>query len=171
LASTCFEFTGAGVRHVASDSHTVRVPLQGLTDFAIVQSYLDTATKWGLDKLDVLRQLFTTGAWLPPTLTPGRLRTAFEPNLRHGAEQPGQLVVGSGAAGGGAGATPEAAEVYRRLAGVIPNAFEPDLARGLWSFAWVRVAGEIELPQALTAAKESVTRYGELAQQLPQAFR
>jgi len=44
--------------------------LQGLTDFAIVQSYLDTATKWGLDKLDALRQLFTTGAWLPPGLTP-----------------------------------------------------------------------------------------------------
>jgi transposase len=34
---------------------------QGLTDFVIVQSYLDTATKWGQDKLDVLRQLFTTG--------------------------------------------------------------------------------------------------------------
>jgi transposase len=44
--------------------------LQGLTDFAIVQSYLDTATKWGHDKLDVLRQLFTTGAWLPPALKP-----------------------------------------------------------------------------------------------------
>jgi transposase len=44
--------------------------LQGLTDFAIVQSYLDTATKWGLDKLDALRQLFTTGAWLPPALAP-----------------------------------------------------------------------------------------------------
>ena len=44
--------------------------LTGLTDFAIVQSYLDTATKWGLDKLDALRQLFTTGAWLPPALTP-----------------------------------------------------------------------------------------------------
>jgi transposase len=44
--------------------------LQGLTDFAIVQSYLDTTTKWGLDKLDALRQLFTTGAWLPPALTP-----------------------------------------------------------------------------------------------------
>jgi len=36
-----------------------------------VQSYLDTATKWGIDKLDALRQLFTTGPWLPPTLTPG----------------------------------------------------------------------------------------------------
>ena len=44
--------------------------LQGLTDFAIVQSYLDTATKWGLDKLDALHQLFTTGAGLPPTLAP-----------------------------------------------------------------------------------------------------
>src|ERR1700716_2697183 len=45
--------------------------LTGLTDFAIVQSYLDTATKWGHDKLDALHQLFTTGAWLPPALTPG----------------------------------------------------------------------------------------------------
>lgn len=44
--------------------------LQGLTDFAIVQSYLDTASKWGLSKLDALRELFTTGAWLPPALTP-----------------------------------------------------------------------------------------------------
>jgi len=44
--------------------------LQGLTDFAIVQSYLDTATKWGRDKLEVLHELFTTGAWLPPALTP-----------------------------------------------------------------------------------------------------
>jgi hypothetical protein len=68
-------------------------------------------------------------------------------------------------------ATTEAVDVYRRLAGVNPAAFEPDLARGLWSFAWVRVAGQIELPQALTAAaEESVTRYDELTQQLPQAF-
>jgi transposase len=44
--------------------------LQGLTDFAIVHSYLDTATKWGIDKLHALRQLFTTGPWLPPALTP-----------------------------------------------------------------------------------------------------
>jgi transposase len=44
--------------------------LQGLTDFATVHSYLDTAVRWGLDKLDVLQQLFTTGAWLPPTLIP-----------------------------------------------------------------------------------------------------
>ncbi len=44
--------------------------LQGLTDFAIVHSYLDTATKWRIDKLQALRQLFTTGPWLPPALTP-----------------------------------------------------------------------------------------------------
>jgi len=45
--------------------------LQGLADFAIVWSYLSTAAKWGLDKLAVLRQLFTTGPWLPPALSPG----------------------------------------------------------------------------------------------------
>ncbi len=44
--------------------------LQGLTDFAIVHSYLDTATKWKIDKLHALHQLFTTGPWLPPALTP-----------------------------------------------------------------------------------------------------
>jgi transposase len=44
--------------------------IQGLIDFALVHSYLDTATKWGIDKLDALRQLFTTGPWLPPALTP-----------------------------------------------------------------------------------------------------
>jgi transposase len=44
--------------------------LQGLIDFAIVHSYLDTTTKWGIDKLQALQQLFTTGAWLPPALTP-----------------------------------------------------------------------------------------------------
>jgi transposase len=44
--------------------------LQGLADFAIVQSYLSTAGKWGRDKLDALVELFTTGAWLPPALTP-----------------------------------------------------------------------------------------------------
>jgi hypothetical protein len=44
--------------------------LAGLVDFAVVQSYLDTATKWGIDKLHALRELFTTGAWLPPALSP-----------------------------------------------------------------------------------------------------
>jgi transposase len=44
--------------------------LQGLADFAIVQSYLSTAVKWGLSKLDALRDLFNGRAWLPPGLEP-----------------------------------------------------------------------------------------------------
>jgi transposase len=44
--------------------------LQGLADFAVVQSYLSTASKWGIPGLDALRQLFTTGPWLPPAITP-----------------------------------------------------------------------------------------------------
>ena len=44
--------------------------LDGLADFAIVQSYLSTAPKWGLAKLDALRKLFTTGPWLPPAIAP-----------------------------------------------------------------------------------------------------
>jgi transposase len=44
--------------------------LTGLADFALVQSYLSTATKWGLDTLDVLTQLFTGQPWLPPAEAP-----------------------------------------------------------------------------------------------------
>lgn len=40
--------------------------LQGLADFATLRSYLSTAAKHGMDALDVLTQLFTTGPWLPP---------------------------------------------------------------------------------------------------------
>jgi transposase len=50
--------------------------LQGLAEFATVQSYLSTAAKWGIDALDALRQLFTTGPWLPPALTPGTASAA-----------------------------------------------------------------------------------------------
>lgn len=50
--------------------------LQGLIDFAVVQSYLSTVGKWGRDKLNALEQLFTTGAWLPPALTPSHLTAA-----------------------------------------------------------------------------------------------
>jgi transposase len=45
--------------------------LEGLAEFAVVQSYLSTAAKWGVDRLAALRQLFTTGPWLPPALSPG----------------------------------------------------------------------------------------------------
>lgn len=44
--------------------------LQGLADFAIVQSYLSTAAKWGISRYDALKRLFTTGAWIPHALTP-----------------------------------------------------------------------------------------------------
>jgi transposase len=44
--------------------------LDGLADFAVVQSCLSTAAKWDISKLDALRQLFTTGPWLPPAVTP-----------------------------------------------------------------------------------------------------
>lgn len=44
--------------------------LQGLIDFAVVQSYLSTATKWRKNTLDALEELFTTGPWIPNTLTP-----------------------------------------------------------------------------------------------------
>jgi transposase len=40
--------------------------LQGLADFAVLRSYLSTATKHGMDLLHVLVQLFTTGPWHPP---------------------------------------------------------------------------------------------------------
>ena len=44
--------------------------LAGLADFAIVQSYLSTAVKWGIDALDALTQLFTGQPWLPPATAP-----------------------------------------------------------------------------------------------------
>jgi transposase len=44
--------------------------LQGLAEFAVVQSYLSTAANWGLSRYDALHQLFTTGPWIPPALTP-----------------------------------------------------------------------------------------------------
>jgi transposase len=44
--------------------------IEGLADFAVVQSYLSTAAKWGLSKLDALRDLFNGRAWIPPGLEP-----------------------------------------------------------------------------------------------------
>lgn len=41
--------------------------LRGLADFATLRSYLSTAAKHGVDALDVLKQLFSTGPWLPQT--------------------------------------------------------------------------------------------------------
>ena len=44
--------------------------LAGLADFAIVQSYLSTTAKWGIDALDALTRLFSDGPWLPPATAP-----------------------------------------------------------------------------------------------------
>ena len=43
----------------------------GLADFAVVQSCLSTATKWGINALDALTQLFTEGPWQPVAIQPG----------------------------------------------------------------------------------------------------
>jgi len=44
--------------------------IEGLADFAIVWSYLSTAAKWGIGKLDALRDLFNGHAWIPPAVQP-----------------------------------------------------------------------------------------------------
>ena len=44
--------------------------IEGLADFAVTQSYLSTAAKWGIGKLDALRDLFNGHAWIPPALEP-----------------------------------------------------------------------------------------------------
>jgi tetratricopeptide (TPR) repeat protein len=48
-----------------------------------------------------------------------------------------------------------------------PTAF---VARALWGFARVRAAEQVELPEALQAARESVSRYEQLTRQAPEAF-
>jgi transposase len=40
--------------------------LASLADFAVVQSYLSTARKWGIASIDALTRLFTTGACYHP---------------------------------------------------------------------------------------------------------
>jgi transposase len=44
--------------------------LTGLAEFALVQSYLSTAAKWGISQLDALRDLFNGHAWLPASPQP-----------------------------------------------------------------------------------------------------
>jgi transposase len=44
--------------------------LQGLADFAVVQSYLSTAAKWGIPKIDALRGLFKGNPSMPPGIEP-----------------------------------------------------------------------------------------------------
>ncbi len=62
--------------------------LLGLADFAIVQSYLSTTAKWGIDALDALTRLFTDGPWLPPgnrtSVTPQRAAARHHAHLLDG---------------------------------------------------------------------------------------
>ena len=44
--------------------------IEGLADFAVIQSYLSTAAKWGISKLGALRNLFNGHAWMPSGLEP-----------------------------------------------------------------------------------------------------
>ena len=55
----------------------------GLAEFALIQSYLSTAAKWGIGKLDALRDLFNGHAWLPPASNP--LDKPAPPDLSHQA--------------------------------------------------------------------------------------
>ncbi|MGH3907241.1 MAG: tetratricopeptide repeat protein [Pseudonocardiaceae bacterium] len=64
----------------------------------------------------------------------------------------------------------DAVQIYRRLVQTNPTTHEPGLARGLWVFAQVRVANQVELPEAAKAAQESVASYERLTEQLPLAF-
>ena len=44
--------------------------LAGLAEFAVVQSYLSTATKRGIAKIDALRGLFNGNPRMPPGIEP-----------------------------------------------------------------------------------------------------
>ena len=46
-----------------------RRTIEGLADFALIQSYLPTA-KSGISKPGALRDLFSGHAWMPPGLEP-----------------------------------------------------------------------------------------------------
>jgi transposase len=45
--------------------------LQGPAEFAVVQSYLSTAAKWGINAPDALTLLFIEGPWLSAAVRPG----------------------------------------------------------------------------------------------------
>jgi tetratricopeptide (TPR) repeat protein len=95
---------------------------------------------------------------------------AFEPDLARSLTNLGADLSDLGRLEDALTVTTQAVEIRRRLAAANPSAFEPDLARGLWVFARVRAAGQVELPQALTAGRESVALFERLFQQWPRVF-
>jgi hypothetical protein len=54
--------------------------------------------------------------------------------------------------------------LYRQLADANPATYLPDLARGLWGFAWVRAAVGLELPEALAGAEDVIDIYQRLTE-------
>jgi transposase len=50
--------------------------LQGAKDYCAIRSYLQTATKHGQQRLDVLVSFFNGQPWLPSTAPPGARRRA-----------------------------------------------------------------------------------------------
>ncbi|MBA2474154.1 MAG: tetratricopeptide repeat protein [Pseudonocardiales bacterium] len=95
---------------------------------------------------------------------------AFEPGLARALTNLGADLSDLGRLPDALIVTTQAVDIRRQLAAANPSAFEPDLARGLWVFARVRAAGQVELPQALTAARESVALFEGMVQQCPRVF-
>ncbi|MGH3570134.1 MAG: tetratricopeptide repeat protein, partial [Pseudonocardia sp.] len=94
----------------------------------------------------------------------------FEPDLASSLNNLSVMLSNLGRREDALTATTDAVEIYRRLAATNPAAFEPDLARGLWTFAWVRAAADTDLDAALPAAEQSAAIYERLHQRRPQAF-
>jgi hypothetical protein len=91
----------------------------------------------------------------------------FEPDLAGALTNLSVMLSDLGLQRDALSATSQAVDIRRRLAAANPVAFEPDLVRGLWVFARVRAAGQVELPQALTAALESVVLFEGLCRKRP----
>jgi uncharacterized membrane-anchored protein len=95
---------------------------------------------------------------------------AFEPELAMALNSYGVQLAKVGRHRGALLATTEAVQIRRQLAQADPDTFQPDLARGLWTFAHVRATSEVELPEALSAAEECVATYEMLARRQPHLF-
>ena len=67
-------------------------------------------------------------------------------------------------------ATSMAVGMFRRLAKDDADAYLPDLADGLRTYAWVRARRGLEADAALSAAQEAISIYEPLARQLPDVF-
>jgi tetratricopeptide (TPR) repeat protein len=95
---------------------------------------------------------------------------AFEPGLATVLSNVGLMLSSAGRHEGALTSSSEAVGIFRRLVQRDRAAFEPDLARALRAAAAVRALGNVELPQALNAAEESVAVYRGLAASYPAAF-